>query len=97
MMITTREQSLPSWGTQGCRMEPVVAQTTSGQPICHRSVDRAAESTRRTKPNIVQKNHENVRSTFRRKNLSDRRIRRIGILCVVCCQTDVFLLRNRQG
>ena len=96
VMIAAREQRRSGRRTQRGRVEPSVGEPAGLQALGDRHLRRPAERARGAEPDIVEQDHENVRSALRRQQRLDRRKRRIRILRVIRRQPHMLPLRNRK-
>ncbi len=96
MVVPPRQQRLTSRRAQRRRVESVVSQTPSRQPVRGRGLTRPTERAGRTEPHVVEQHDQDVGRALGRTKRLDGREGSIRILRVVRRQPDRRTVGNRQ-
>ncbi len=96
VMVPAGQDRLPRRRAQRCRVEPVVPQTSSSEPIGGRGVDRATERGRRTESAVVDQRDDHVRCPGRWPQRLDRREPAPGVGGVVLETAGRHMVGHRE-
>jgi hypothetical protein len=96
MVVAASQEGLARGRAQGRGVKARVLEPARGQPLRVRRLARAAESTRRAKPSIVDHDDEDIGRAFRRAQLLDGRVPGLRVLCIIRDQARSRPIRDRE-